>query len=1110
MKRELRKYKYIQNLLLSLCILLAVWTCFFSLKSNDRLIDNYEAVANSYFMISKIEILMNHITDGETGQRGFLITGDESYLEPYWLFKNSLKNDYESLVWATEDDLFLQQQTKLLLPLLNARENDLDKKVELRRNHSADYVANLSWFGEGKAIHDQIRKIVKVMIDHVQQKIKNHDEDVKSATNSSKVAIVLVLLVVATSGIAILIVSNMGRRRYLFIKNALQEADNAKEKLQLELLHNNNLLNRVGELASVGGWQLDMKERKLYWSEEVYRIHEVDSSEPPDLRKAYDFYAPESRPIIQCVVEHTLARGGSWDLELPLITAKGKHLWVRTIGVAIVENGVTVRLDGAFQDITERKKAEDELQTLNRQLQIERDKAEEANKAKSQFVANMSHEIRTPMNAILGMVQLLSQTELTVRQYDYTAKTERAAKSLLGILNDILDFSKIEADKMSLESQSFSLDKLMRDIAVILSTNLGEKDVEAILNIDPKLPLQLKGDVLRLQQVLINLTGNAIKFTERGEIVVSLSASHLTDSQVVIDFSVKDTGIGIAEEHLNNIFEGFSQGEATTTRRFGGTGLGLAISKKLITLMGGQLQLESKVGVGSRFFFSLPFEIATKEKTFEEKHSLTSIPGITRDKKLSALVVDDNEITREVLHSMVTSLGWHCDIAANGFSALEMVQQKLDQKINYDVVFMDWKMPDMDGWQTTCHIREKYVNTATPIIIMVTAQARQTLEQRLRREPMELDGFLVKPVTASMLFDAVVDAKGGAADKYSSLRRRPKTNRLAGLRLLVAEDNALNQQVACELLTGEGAQVELANNGREAIEKTLAASPGFDGVLMDIQMPEIDGFTATLEIRRHMQSLPIIAMTANAMTSDKEACYAIGMNDHISKPIDLDNLVTTILRHCESNAESELAEVSQATEIIRDSKDHYEKALQRLGGNKKLFASITSSFFDTITKMSAQLRENLLKANQSEIVRLLHTMKGVAGTVGAAQLSQFLMLAEQQILAAQNIGLTEIWLNELDTHIKNCCKGLQEFTAEFGNYSDNKTVLAKANKNELLDELSAFLKQKNMRAVIFFDKIKPSLGEIPSDRLASLEGALNNLDFSLADQEVQNLREILQ
>ena len=566
------------------------------------------------------------------------------------------------------------------------------------------------------------------------------------------------------------------------------------------------------------------------------------------------------------------------------------------------DDGAITGFLGIASDMSARKQAADNLRAATIA-------ADAANRSKSEFLANMSHEIRSPMNAVLGMLMLLKQTALDARQLDYAAKAEAAGRALLGILNDILDFSRVEAGKMALDPQPFSLDKLLRDVAVILAANVGEREVEVLYEIDPALPAWVVGDSMRLQQVLINLAGNAIKFTPQGEVVVSvrqLPADAEHPGTLWLGFSIRDTGIGIAAEQRQRIFDGFSQAEASTARRFGGSGLGLAISQRLVLLMGGALTVDSEVGRGSTFRFSvacgaapvdaLPLLEQVRPGALVEAHRLNG---------LRCLVVDDHDTARELLAGMLQTFGWRVDVAAGGEPALELVRGRGDQ--GYDVVFLDWRMPGMDGWQLSERIVALLPPARLPLMLMVTAHGREILDERgVEHFRRALDGFLVKPVTASMLFDAVADATA-ARELARARTTAPETaasevarqQRLNGLRLLLVEDNLINQQVARELLCYQGAEVTLAENGRIAIEAVRTAAAPFDCVLMDIQMPEMDGYEATRLIRGElgMVDLPIIAMTANAMVSDREAALAAGMNDHVGKPFDLDELIEAIQRH---------------------------------------------------------------------------------------------------------------------------------------------------------------------------------------------------------------------
>ncbi|WP_138513420.1 response regulator [Rhodoferax bucti] len=519
--------------------------------------------------------------------------------------------------------------------------------------------------------------------------------------------------------------------------------------------------------------------------------------------------------------------------------------------------------------------------------------AEQASLAKSQFLANMSHELRTPMNAILGMLQLLDGTELNDKQRGYTHNTASAARSLLSLLNDILDFSKVEAGKMTLDPRPFRTDQLLRDLSVILSANVGSKTIEVLFDVDPAVPHAVVGDDMRLQQVLINLGGNAVKFTEKGEVVIRLRLKATNGDRAFVEFAVSDTGIGIAPENQAHIFSGFSQAEASTTRRFGGTGLGLAICQRLVGLMGGTLQLHSTPGEGSNFFFTIPLQLAPPVELVSPRHPLLA---------QRALVVDDNLVARTLLATMARSLGWEVDVADSGPEALRQVQARREAGAPYQVIFMDWRMPEWDGWETTRRIREA-TQVNGPLILMVSANGRAMMAERTADEQALLNGFLVKPVTASMLLDAVMDAQAASATAATGAnpaapQTLAKPQRLQGMKLLVVEDNKINQLVAKGLLKQEGADITLADNGRIAVDLLTAQPEAFDAVLMDVQMPVMDGYEATRTLRAlpGFAELPVIAMTANAMASDREACLAAGMNDHVGKPFEIDHLVAT-LRH---------------------------------------------------------------------------------------------------------------------------------------------------------------------------------------------------------------------
>jgi two-component system sensor histidine kinase/response regulator len=728
--------------------------------------------------------------------------------------------------------------------------------------------------------------------------------------------------------------------------------------------------------------------------------------------------------------------------------------------------------------------------------------AEDASRSKSQFLANMSHEIRTPMNAILGMLKLLQKTELNTRQLDYASKTEGAARSLLGLLNDILDFSKVEAGKMTLDPQPFKLEQLFRDLSVILSANVGPKPVEVLFDIDPGLPALLNADAMRLQQVLINLCGNAIKFTQRGEVVLSARLLAAKGMEVEIEFAVRDSGIGIAPEHQAKIFSGFTQAEASTTRRFGGTGLGLAISQRLVALMGGELALESVPGKGSCFSFCLRMLREASE------------PGASQP-PLRALIVDDNPIALDVLGHMSESLGWQVDLAPSGAAALRLLQRQVAAEQPYEVVLVDWQMPGMDGFQTAQRIRELVgPQAAMPLLLMVTAHGRELLGQRSPADQGLLDGFLVKPVTALMLQEAVLAARGGGADAapIKPLPAAPKP--LQGLRILVVEDNLNNQQVAQELLEDAGAQVQLADNGQIGVDLLRADSGAFDIVLMDMQMPVMDGYTATGLIRNELGlgQLPIVAMTANAMASDREACLAAGMNEHVGKPFDLERLVALLLRLTDRGEAAKVAKPAPrfaSLSVPPELRDRataqgfdLQAAMDRFMGKTALFRRMVNSFTASALTLPAQLTELLAEARIDEASMALHSFKGLAATLGGFQLAE--LGGEGETVLKRGDGLGAIWLSELDRHIQAACRDMLRLADELADLAPKPAAAPTAQPGDChafkleLAQLMQLLRDFDMGATDVFVQLRERhLAQLGGQQDA-LEAALAALDFASA------------
>ena len=756
--------------------------------------------------------------------------------------------------------------------------------------------------------------------------------------------------------------------------------------------------------------------------------------------------------------------------------------------------------------------------------------AQEASRYKSQFLANMSHEIRTPMNAILGLLTLLQKTELTPSQRDYTSKTEGAAVSLLGLLNDILDFSKVEAGKMELDPQAFPLDRLFRDVAVILCSTIGGKNVEVLFDIEPSVPEIVVGDSMRLQQVLVNLGGNAIKFTEQGQVVLRVRNVPSTDVALPdtawIEFAIEDSGIGIEADKQAHIFTGFSQAEASTTRRFGGSGLGLAICKRLVELMGGQLTLRSQPGVGSHFIFRLPFTLTPAQAPSQARADVSV--SLTHSGPQRVLIVDDNPIARDVLSKMTRSWSWPTETVPGGERALELIRAHLAiEAFPFDVIYLDWQMPGMDGWETAREIRTLCANKHHPRIVMLTANGRDTLLMRTAVEQALVDGFLFKPVMAHALQDA---ASGRI---LRDLREQPvetDINRpLAGMRVLVVEDNLINQQVAQELLNGEGALVALAANGQLGVEAVAAAQPPFDVVLMDIQMPVLDGYGATKMIREQLgfMQLPIIAMTANAMDSDRQACLAAGMNDHVGKPFDTRQLVSLLLRVTRGQildagapieSDTKEQELTGANPDVRDAEPTPNPlsgpyldvaiALQRLSGLTSLYLDIAPEYLKSLDMVESEFQQAASQTQWSALVAQMHSLKGISATLGAKALSEHAASLEKLFRnppseLAPLDQLPELMAMVHATHAA-MRSALQVLATDDEPEASPESLAVgpaeRASACAFLSELFGLLATNNLAVLDRFEARGRVLDALPKDHLEGLQAALQSLDLDRARQ----------
>ncbi len=815
---------------------------------------------------------------------------------------------------------------------------------------------------------------------------------------------------------------------YLFIATDItlqKQKQNELIATQQELFNQTEQLTLACKVAKLGIWEWRLSDNSLVWNEKMFELYEQPLSLNQDGLDYSDWESrlyPEDRDAAVLLLQDAVAGIRDYAQIFRLQLPSGKTRFID--GAAFVQRntqGIATAVIGINRDIT----AERELEI---QLRESKQLAEAANDAKSMFLANMSHEIRTPMNAVLGMLQLIKSTELSIQQHDYTSKAQIAAKSLLNLINDILDYSKIEAGKLELERQAFNTEAFLRELDVVLSPILGKKNIELLFDVDTALPKTIEGDRLRLQQVLINLISNAIKFTAEGEVVLQLTQLQFLDNRTRIRFCVHDTGIGISLSQQQRIFESFTQAEASTTRQYGGTGLGLVISKRLVELMGGVLQVQSEPGKGSCFWFDLDFQAGAEME--EEPHFSISSDA-------TVLIVDDNPTALEILQKAVEQFVARVMVARSGEEALALVDHCFATNQALHVVLMDYRMPGMNGLEVARCIEAKSGVDNLPVVIMVSAFGRDEIIKTHSKEEVPYDDYLTKPVTPQQVGFAIQRSLSGEKVKPSMrVSSQPSKLPLQGLRLLLVEDNEFNRVVASELLEKEGAVMDIAVGGQEGIDAVMLGNIRYDLVLMDVQMPVVDGLQATKQIRTdpRFAALPIIAMTANVYSSDQDDCFQAGMNGHLAKPFDLDTVIKTILIHTNKTVAKgvsnpgPVATLNEPLEQLATQSSHrigseasykdcsfYEQAnrqalfdteyltqielpqisferkkldllLKPFGGKEAFYRRLIQVFQKNFEEQLSSLQEKIEQNDHQEVLALLHAIKGTSSTIGLSTL----------------------------------------------------------------------------------------------------------------------------
>jgi len=882
------------------------------------------------------------------------------------------------------------------------------------------------------------------------------------------------------------------------LSRAFDSMTDALAQSGASLRDSEKLLRRVGQLAAIGGWRVDIKAGTVYWDAQTRLIHEVAPDFVPSMDAGLDFYAPEHREQVEQAIHHAIESGTSWDLELRLITTTGRSIWVRALGEAEYEQGSVAYLVGAIQDITERRQAEQVLRDA-KALSDAKVAAESANEAKTAFLANMSHEIRTPMNAVMGLTHLLAQTRLDAEQQPLVDKVQSAGRALLDVINAVLDLSKIEAGEMVLELAPFDLHALLADVAGALEGQAQRRAIGLTLELAEGLPVFVKGDAARLRQILNNLVGNAIKFTDQGRVRVAAAWEEAAGEHPErLHLAVEDTGIGMSTAVLERLFKPFSQGDDSIARRFGGTGLGLSIVQKLVGLMGGRVTVRSDAGTGSRFDIWLPLHA-------------TAVGG-QGEAPIVLLIAEEDGEQRQALVTLCRKLGWRTQAVSSGRALFSQLQECLEAGTPPDVLLVDWDLGDTDGLQLVADLRRQAVDV--PIVVMVTANGRDAL--LASAEAALADHVFVKPVDASSLFDAVHQAVARRGGDSARVLRATATDRLglqllAGARILVADDSTINLEVAQRILQHQGAEVTLAHDGTEALACLRAEPAAFDAVLLDVQMPRLDGLAVARQVRAELglARLPLLALTAGALLSERQRALEAGMDGFISKPFEPLGLALLLREHVERVRGTRLPigmrapapPVPPAWPVIEGIDG--VQAARRLQGDVLLFSKLLRRLCDDFGDLAAGDGAPAGLTQADTMAARMHKLAGAAGLLGADALREAALVAEQA--SRRNPAAAQSAAAAVAGAMRQLLDASQAWRAAPPPLPGRASPVAAAPATSA--QMAAFgrsLRARELAALDLFTELSPSLrAMLEPTQFDHLAASMDRLDFESAWQVLE-------